>query len=70
MRPLEVVADGCAVEHNDVDHNPRPAAGSPTGWCQLRIGRVRIICGHRGECRQGEQQQLPAVGDWYAGCTD
>jgi Histidine kinase-like ATPase domain len=22
MRPLEVVADGCAVEHNDVGHNP------------------------------------------------
>ena len=22
MRLLEVVADGCAVEHNDVDHNP------------------------------------------------
>ena len=22
MRPLEVVADGCVVEHNDVGHNP------------------------------------------------
>ena len=45
--PLEVVADGCAVEHNDVNHNLRPAAGSPTGWRQLRIGRVRTVCGPR-----------------------
>jgi hypothetical protein len=41
-RLLEVVADGCGVEHNDVDHNPA-RKGTPTGWCQLRI-----VCGHRG----------------------
>jgi hypothetical protein len=46
-RLLEVVADGCGVEHNDVDHNPA-RNGTPTGWCQVRTGRVRIVCGHRG----------------------
>ena len=30
----------------------RPATGTPTGWCQLRIGRVRMVCG-TGECPTG-----------------
>ena len=67
--PLEVVADGCAVEHNDVDHNPaRNGDADRVVPAEDRSREDRLWAS--GECRQGEQQQLPAVGDWYAGCTD
>ena len=36
----------------------------------LRTGRVSMVCRASRERRQGEQQRLPAVGDWFAGCTD
>ena len=67
--PLEVVADGCAVEHNDVDRNPaRNGDADRVVPAEDRPREDRLWAS--GECRQGEQQQLPAVGDWYAGCTD
>jgi hypothetical protein len=68
-RLLEVVADGCGVEHNDVDHNP--ARNGDADRVVPAEDRSREDClWASGECRQGEQQQLPAVGEWYAGCTD
>jgi hypothetical protein len=68
-RASEVVADGCGVEHNDVDHNPaRNGDADRVVPAEDRSREDRLWAS--GECRQGEQQQLPAVGDWYAGCTD
>lgn len=67
--PLEVVADACAVEHNDADRNPaRNGDADRVVPAEDRPREDRLWAS--GECRQGEQQQLPAVGDWYAGCTD
>jgi hypothetical protein len=68
-RLLEVVADECAVEHNDVDHNPaRNGDADPVVPAEDQSREDRLWAS--GECRQGEQQRLPAVGDGYAGCTD
>jgi hypothetical protein len=57
------------VEHNDADHNPaRNGDAERVVPAEDRPREYRLWAS--GECRQGEQQQLPAVGDWYAGCTD
>jgi hypothetical protein len=68
-RLLEVVVDGCGVEHNDVVHHPaRNGDADRVVPAEDRSHEDRLWAS--GECRQGEQQQLPSVGDWYAGCTD
>jgi hypothetical protein len=58
-----------AREHNDVDHNPaRNGDADRVVPAEDRSREYGLWAS--GECRQGEQQQLLAVGDWYAGCTD
>ena len=69
IRPVEVVADGYAVEHNDVDHNLARSGVADRVVPAADRSREDGLWAP-GECRQGEQQQLPSVGDWYAGCTD
>ena len=68
--PLEVVAEACAVEHNDADHNPaRNGVADRVVSAEDRPREDRLWAS--GECRQGEQQQHRQVGGWYAdGCTD